>query len=195
MQIGAPTNDPGRPPVRSYAKPFGDDRLLLAPVCISWHDDDPATPVAELIFDIVDGRLACTGVTVRPSQADGVVTAAALRKLDLNAAQEVVAQTFSMPASTDGSGGMRARLADLAAYDDSASTRASVNRALNRTAGRKDRPFLTEVAAVYEANPQAPTQAVAEHFSVAHRTAGLYVQRAREMDLLPPAPVRAKRGK
>jgi len=46
--------------------------------------------------------------------------------------------------------------------------------------------FLRRVADVYRENiARAPTKAVAEAFSVPHRTAASYVKRAREMELLP----------
>lgn len=50
-----------------------------------------------------------------------------------------------------------------------------------------DRSFLVRVADVYRENiAKAPTKAVAETFSVSHRTAASYVKQARDMDLLPP---------
>ncbi len=50
-----------------------------------------------------------------------------------------------------------------------------------------DRAFLSRVANVYRDNiAKAPTKAVAESFSVSHRTAASYVKQARDMDLLPP---------
>jgi len=46
--------------------------------------------------------------------------------------------------------------------------------------------LLKKVAAVYQANPDAPTRAVQAAFpDIAHRTAGLYVRRARDAGLLP----------
>jgi transposase len=39
---------------------------------------------------------------------------------------------------------------------------------------------------VYRANPNAPTQAVAEAFDVTHRTGTAYVRHARDAGLLPP---------
>lgn len=48
--------------------------------------------------------------------------------------------------------------------------------------------MLREVAAVYRANVgDKPTQAVAEHFDKAHRTAALYVKQAREAGFLGKA--------
>jgi hypothetical protein len=48
--------------------------------------------------------------------------------------------------------------------------------------------MLREVAAVYRANVSSrPTEAVAEHFDRRHRTAALYVKRARECGFLGPA--------
>ena len=46
---------------------------------------------------------------------------------------------------------------------------------------------LREAAEVYRSAEHAPTQAVAEHFDVAHRTASLWIKRARERGYLPAA--------
>lgn len=192
MKIGSVRGRLGQPPVRSYAKAFGDDRMILAPVLISWHDDDPNTPRAELMFDVVDGKLRCTGLSLFPAEATGVVTAADLRKIDLEAALKAVARAFSMRTTVDADGGMRATVSDLGLFDSTTSADIAVTRALSRTEGRQDKTFLQRVAKVYEDNiERAPTQAVADTFGVAHRTAGLYVQRARRAGLL--APVRPKK--
>jgi hypothetical protein len=59
-------------------------------------------------------------------------------------------------------------------------------RAARRTSKRRlSDEMLEEVAQVYRSNvTNKPTQAVADHFGKAHRTAGLYVSRAREAGLL-----------
>lgn len=68
-----------------------------------------------------------------------------------------------------------------------------------RTARRGARRKLTddvlrEVAEVYRANAaKAPTQSVADHFGVSHRTAAFYVQRARTAGTLPET-TRGKKG-
>jgi len=55
--------------------------------------------------------------------------------------------------------------------------------------------LLAEVAQVYRARiDDRPTAAVAAAFGVAHRTAALYVQRAREAGLLPPTTRGKKRA-
>ena len=49
-----------------------------------------------------------------------------------------------------------------------------------------DRSFLLRVADVYRENiAKAPTKAVAEAFSVSHRTAATYVKQARDLELMP----------
>jgi hypothetical protein len=54
--------------------------------------------------------------------------------------------------------------------------------------------LLREVARVYRANlGSGPTQAVAKHFGRGHRTATLYVAKARERGFLGPA-IRGKAG-
>jgi hypothetical protein len=64
-------------------------------------------------------------------------------------------------------------------------------------AGRKVKitdALLREVADVYRANvSNKPTEAVAEHFDKGHRTAALYVKRARERGFLGPA-IKGKAG-
>lgn len=46
--------------------------------------------------------------------------------------------------------------------------------------------LLPDVARVYLAHPEAPTRAVAEHFTKPHKTAQRWVSRARSEGLLPP---------
>jgi hypothetical protein len=64
-------------------------------------------------------------------------------------------------------------------------------------AGRKVKitdALLREVADIYRANvSDKPTEAVAEHFDKGHRTAALYVKRARERGFLGPA-IKGKAG-
>lgn len=68
---------------------------------------------------------------------------------------------------------------------DLALTRDVVGAARKRNTRRRiSDDELAEVAEIYRANPDAPTQAVARRYTIAHRTASLYVKRAREAGLL-----------
>lgn len=46
---------------------------------------------------------------------------------------------------------------------------------------------LRQAAEVYQAADHAPTEAVSVHFEIAHRTASLWIKRAREKGFLPAA--------
>jgi transposase len=59
-------------------------------------------------------------------------------------------------------------------------------QSVRRTARRQGpaEPELREAAAVYQSADRAPTAAVAERFGIAHRTASLWISRARKLGYL-----------
>jgi hypothetical protein len=154
------------------------DRIMAVPLTFELSGMD-RRPDLEMSFDVIDGELQCREVRLTAS-GDRAIRQADLREVNIGNVLEIVAKNFSMPASKDG---LVTRL-DLPVEDDERRDALRNYRAAKR---RTDNSHLERVAEIYLGADHAPTKAVAEAFDVAHRTAGLYVQRAREANLIPPA--------
>jgi len=169
-------------------KRFGD-RVIAAPLTAMWGRRGNAGPPAHITFDVIEGRLVCVNVEVRAQvgrRPVDEVTRADLRAVPIDDLREQMAELWSAPYEHS-EGGTTVRVV----IGDEAQARAS-RRAVAATRRSTDVETLRSVAEVYRDNPHAPTRAVQEALGVAHRTAGLYVQRAREAGLLAPA---SRRGK
>lgn len=176
------------PPVAPEYKRLGD-RVIRVPVRAMWTRDDGTGPMVTVVFDVVDGTLQCREVTVWAREDGPELTRADLRAIPIGDLREQTAQIWSRPLEhTEGGATLRVDIEDEGGEDNPGW---AARRQLAATRRRTDSATLERVAEVYKANPSAPTKAVQEAFGVAHRTAGLYVHRARQADLLPPA----KRGK
>jgi hypothetical protein len=161
------------------------DRVIPAPITIELAGFDDR-PDLEVTFDVLDGRLQCRKVTLT-ARDDVEVQRRHLDAFSIDGLRETVARNWSMPVTVT-EGEVVVTLMDL---PSTAADSEEARRNLRATRRRSDTAHLENVAKVYLGADRAPTQAVADAFSVAHRTAGLYVQRAREAGLIPPA----ERGK
>lgn len=150
------------------------DMWIPVPITVEKPSSDDG-PTLVLRFDEVDGRLECRDVHFRAEPGDREIRRADLRAVSIDDVREEVAATWARPpASEDGY-----RVIVWSAPDDRAARSAGVSE------DRKSRRRLNDddkrrVLEIYRANESgAPTRAVAEAFGVAHRTASLYVQKAR----------------
>jgi hypothetical protein len=157
------------------------DRVIPAPITIEMAGFDDR-PDLELTFDVVEGQLQCRQI-VLTARGDLEIQKRHVEAFSIDALRETVARNWSMPTTVNEDGAV-VTLLDLPSTP-AESREAGLN--LQSTRRRTDPAHLERVAAVYLGADSAPTQAVADSFKVAHRTAGLYVQRAREAGLIPPA--------
>lgn len=158
------------------------DRVIPSPITIEMTGFEDR-PDLELTFDVVAGQLQCRRV-VLTARGDEEIQRRHLEAFSIDSLRETVARNWSMPLSVDEEGGAVVTLLDV---PSTAAEADEARRNLRATRGRTDSAHLDKVAKVYLEADRAPTQAVAEAFDVAHRTAGLYVQRARQAGLIPPA--------
>jgi hypothetical protein len=165
------------------------DRLLPRRWELHWEHDGPdaAEPCLHAVFEVIDGVPQCREVRVASVEGGREVIGSDTRDLRIEDWIEASAASVGKPIIEQRDGIQVAVMtADPAAFDETLRQVRGVRRARKRA---MTPDFLREVASVYRANPKAPTKAVAEHFGVAHRTAALYVQAARnpELGLLGPA--------
>lgn len=161
------------------------DHVIFVPVCVTRLDHHADGPAVEAVFDVVDGELVCHRLTLVATERG--VQGRDLRAVSVDDLRETVAAHWSAPAQVldgDGHG-----VTNFATSWNPADSRAGV-RNLRASRRRTDDEHSRQVAEVYSTADRAPTQAVADAFGVAHRTAGLYVRTARDKGLLPPAAVR-----
>jgi hypothetical protein len=171
-------SDPGHPREQVVG-----DRLLPEDYEVDGvpTDDDPR-PAYHLTFKVIDGVPQCREVRVTSTDHGREV-----RRSDLQFAIEdylewatlSLAQPVASTAREDGRLVMTLDPRGLDAF------RSMVRRARRTThrRGPSDEQ-LREAAGVYRAADHAPTQAVADRFEIAHRTASLWIKRAREKGML-----------
>jgi hypothetical protein len=145
-------------------------------------DDDDPRPAYHLTFKVIDGAPQCREVRVTSTDHGREV-----RRSDLQFAIEdylewatlCVAQPVASTAREDGRLVMTLDPRGLDAF------RSTVRRARRTTHRRGPSDEQLRAAAdVYRAAEHAPTQAVADRFEIAHRTASLWIKRAREKGML-----------
>lgn len=151
------------------------DRVVAAPLGLMWHKEGDTGLVASLTFDVVDGDLQCREVKVTARPGRPPVTRAFLRSIPIDDLREEAA-TFSAPYESSAGGTVVSFV-----IGDEANEREAVRQA--RAVRRKDDPeTLRRVLEVVAENPKSPTKAVAAEFGIAHRTASLYIARARKAE-------------
>ena len=159
------------------------DRVIAVPATMMWSKDGNEGPTAHVTFDVIDGQLQCIEAIVRrqPRPGQREVTRADLRAVPINDLRDQVAELHSAPYERS-EGGTTVRVV-IGGEEQEREAR----RTVAATRRGDDIETLRQVAEVYLSHPHAPTRAVADAFGMAHRTAGVYVQRAREVGLVPPA--------
>ena len=145
--------------------------------------NDSESPRLEMLLQMEDGAATCRELRLIAKEGQRGVLPSDLRAIRLNEWIEdlfaVVAMKASSEETTPGN-----YLVTFTPPDPRVAAEAMRN-ARRRGARRKlTDAFLDEVADVHRSASRAPTQAVADHFGVKHRTASLYIARAREQGLL-----------
>jgi hypothetical protein len=159
------------------------DHAVVVPIEVMVAGEDGG-PTTRMTFDVVKGRLECRDVQVTAEPGGRGVRKSDLAAVAIDDARDKVMTTWSAPWETT-EGGTTMRPAGYRRATDPAAVAAL--RSLDRSRRRLTDEDLRRVAEIYQGDTKgAPTRAVAEAFGVAHRTATLYVQRARRAGLLPP---------
>jgi hypothetical protein len=140
----------------------------------------PDEPGWRVDFEVLDGQPRCRRVIVQADAGGREVRSVHLRALLLEDLLEGAATNVARQPAVGEDGETQWVRTSLRDWRD-------VVKDVKRSRGRPriSEQELGDVADVYRANlDEKPTQAVADHFEVAPRTARLYVQRARERGLL-----------
>jgi hypothetical protein len=147
---------------------------IPVPITVEKPSEDGG-PTLVLRFDEIDGQLECRDVHFRADPGDREVRRSDLRAVSIDDVREEVAATWARPPQSEEG----YRVIVWSAPDDRGARSAGVSED-RRTRRRLNDETLRRVLEVYRSDQTgAPTRAVAEAFDVAHRTASLYVQKAR----------------
>lgn len=156
------------------------------------YDFDDGAPEVEILWSVVDGVPLCREVRVTAVDTDHEIKRSGVAGVGLDDLLDQTMKALVWNADArriDDPGGRD--------FPDDVSQRSAARAAHQARASRKVKitdELLREVAEVYRANVEhEPTQAVAEHFDKAHRTAALYIKRAREAGHLGAA-IKGKAG-
>ncbi len=144
---------------------------------------DSESPRLEMRLAMEDGAATCRELRIVAKEGKRGVLPGDIRAVRLNEWIEDLFVAVAARTSVEETdpGNYRVSFSD----PDVRITAEAMRNARRRGARRKvTDPFLAEVATVHQAARRAPTRAVADHFGVQHRTASLYIARARERGLL-----------
>lgn len=140
---------------------------------------DSASPRLEMLFRVDDGAAACRELRIIAKEGERGVLPGDLKAVRLNEWIEDLFVAAAMKASSEELTPGTYTVSFSA--PDERSVASAMRNARRRGAPRKmTDAFLAEVAEVYRNAGRAPTVAVADHFGKQHRTASLYIARARE---------------
>jgi hypothetical protein len=162
------------------------DRLVPAAIDVECPGDGHQ-PALHLRLEVVDGVPQCRELRIVSVPGGRDVRPVDLGAVRLHQWVEELFAAFAARVIEDGPDGTAAVVeVPFGPSHDSAVT--LLHDARKGVGARRITPaLLAEVAEVYRAHVGSrPTASVAAAFGVAHRTAALYVQRAREAGLLPP---------
>lgn len=152
------------------------DRLLPRRYELEQVDDTSDEPSVTINFEVIDGVPQCRQVRITAREDGREVRGADCRVPALDDAAEYAAAALALSSVSTVAGVTRA----VARADAITGTVRQVRAARRDARRRVTDDLLRQVAVVYRGRvTDRPTTAVAEHFHVAHRTATLYVQRAR----------------
>jgi hypothetical protein len=145
--------------------------------------DDGGGPDVALRFEVRNGAPECREVRVTATADGREVRHSGIVGLRIEDILEKALQQMLLGSGDVGPSGLHRWLDHLPPTAVSESRQARSARRVTITDA-----LLREVAEVYRAAASAgkPTSVVADHFGVAHRTAALYVQKARAAGHLPP---------
>lgn len=174
--------DGGRIEYRGRIIPVGDRGGL--PQYIRYeHPGAPAQPAVELGLEVVDGVPWCVYSALSGQPGGSRVKATDLRGA-ADTLEDLIEKVLAAIAFEKNKGGWKREMSTARA-GTSKLVMPEIRRARRRTNHTVTRDLLTRVADVYRATDSAPTDAVAKAFGVSRRTAGRYVQLARDAELLP----------
>lgn len=165
---GAP---PDIPPIRSSFR------------AIATPDEGERRPGMEIYWEVIDGVPRCREVRFIRSPHGREVLRSDFEGLHLETwLEDVTTAMLRQPKWSQGSDGSWSYT-----HDDSRNTELrrlvrGARRAASNRGPNDDQ--LQAAAATYISADRAPTQAVAEQFGIAHRTASLWIKRAREKGYL-----------
>jgi hypothetical protein len=145
-------------------------------------------PTVHLVFDEVDRRLECREVLLTADPAGREIRKSDLRAVGIDAARDEVMTIWSAPWETTQVTEGRITFTPAGwLVKDRVAAGVSARRSLDRSRRRLTEADLRRIAEIYTRDATgAPTRAVAEAFDVKHRTAVLYVHKARHAGLIPP---------
>lgn len=137
-----------------------------------YTEDDAGAPDVAITFEVRDGVPVCREVRITATDDGHEVRHSGIVGVRIEDALDQAIKNLLLP-DRDKPGAVRAAVRESQAVRSS--RRVVITEAM-----------LREVAEIYRSNiGHGPTQAVADHFGKEHRTATLYVKRARESGLLP----------
>jgi len=147
-------------------------------------EDDDGAPDVALTFEVRSGVPECREVNIRATDDGREVKCSGLAGVRVEDILEAALRDLMLDIQIRTAG-------ELPDWLDTEPGRTAVSESRKARVGRKvtvTDELLREVAEVYRANVAGhPTAAVADHFDKAHRTAALYVKRARGRGFLGAA--------
>ena len=157
-------------------------------------DHDSGGPNIDLTWEVRGGVPECVDVHITRSEGGHEIRVSGLAGVRIEDCLERAVWWLMWP-RVDGGG--EPELPDKTHWFDFGRAREAVTQTRSARAARKVKitdDVLREVADVYRDNiSDKPTEAVAEHFGKQHRTAALYIKRARERGFLGVA-IKGKAG-
>jgi hypothetical protein len=145
-------------------------------------DGDEPGPAQHLVFEVLDGVPQCRELHLVATEHGREVRRADLR-IPLEDYLELATLTVAQPVrESRRADGRLVMTLDPSGREAFRRTMQSARRtARRRGPGEKE---LREAAAIYQSADRAPTQAVVAKFGIAHRTASLWIARARKLGYL-----------
>jgi hypothetical protein len=143
-------------------------------------DDDDARPAVHFSFEVVEGIPRCREVHLARTEHGREVRRSDLEEIGLEAMLQSATLYMLRPIASrerDDQGRLRIRLS-MENLDALRSNVAHVRRGSTGRGPSDD--DLRHAAEIYQSAGRAPTKAVSEHFDIKHRTASLWIARARE---------------
>jgi hypothetical protein len=167
--------------VVSESGPFAQvgDREIPRRYEMVWTpDEDEPRPAVRLVFEVIDGAPQCRGVHFESTEHGREI-----RRVDLDFPLEDYLAWATATVGQLAHGGYRGEHFEVDLSADPFLRAVRQSRRSMRRRGPSDKQ-LREAVEVYRAAGRAPTQAVAERFDIAPRTASLWMTRAREKGLM-----------
>lgn len=146
-------------------------------------DAEDGEPSLRMVFEVRNGVPECRGIYVESWEDGRGLRTSDVRSISVD--DYVAAATASLALHIVDDDGREVLMSS--APQDVRNAWRQVERVRVKAGPRRAHNVdLGDVAEVYATAEHAPTKTVAEHFEMPHRTASLYVKRARDAGLLPP---------